>query len=401
MLEEAIERLADIACLPRLWVEPSGAYGRETERSLSCRTSDGWTDVLLDSDTGAPGELGLCGVDRGGVVTVVNPVGGTGGAGRDSWCTPEWLADVVSGEYEIDLDPCSNERSLILAKQAVTLKHDSTGIADPARPGTYRVDGAVRAAGTLARVFINPPYSRNAVAQWVRHYGHTDFIFLLRWAPDTTWFGELWPKCWGAWFPKKCEVNPSGRINFEAPPGVDTSSNPFPHALYLKSEPKGKFLDRLSATGYLVQNYGQASVRQDSVPDRADPASAGGAGGGGTRAGETARSEADRNRRWWSDEPPAAWECPYPSCECHARAAAARRNSAAPAVEGRPGADVRGVVRGGAERRDGDEVRAEVRPEEGPRPGAGAVPGREVSWRVVGPGDIYRFSWGAWGIPTD
>ena len=198
----------------------------------------------------------------------VNPAGGSGvRESRDSWCTPKWLADIIN-LWEPWLDPCSNLRSHIEAAWRCTLSHfGSNGLAILAGPGVF--NGALPVEGEDAwsdctisgvakeadRVFINPPYAHGQVLRWVRHYIHTDFVYLLRWDTSTAWFAELWPRCWGAWFPNR-------RVNFEPPPGVRSSSNPFPHALFLKSEPRGKFLDALLASGYLLRREGQQSVRE-------------------------------------------------------------------------------------------------------------------------------------------
>ncbi len=94
-----------------------------------------------------------------------------------------------------------------------------------------------------ASVFLNPGYSRGEVIKWVQHYRETRFIYLLRWAPDTKWFAALHPRCSHVWHPDR-------RIDFEPPPGVKASSNPHPHALYLR-EPSQDLLDRLDTAGYI------------------------------------------------------------------------------------------------------------------------------------------------------
>lgn len=132
---------------------------------------------------------------------------------RDSWCTPQWLAEALGG---FDLDPCSNEHSHIWADRKGGL--------------VYGLDGLRFNPPSTERVFINPPYSRGQVARWVAHYKHTDFCFLLRWDPSTAWFRELMDVTNYVWFASR-------RINFEPPPGIASSSNPFPHALYFRSRP--------------------------------------------------------------------------------------------------------------------------------------------------------------------
>lgn len=60
----------------------------------------------------------------------------------DAWCTPAWIVDLVREFYgEIDLDPCSNGRSVVGAKTSYTLTDD--GLAQPWE----------------GKVYCNPPYS--------------------------------------------------------------------------------------------------------------------------------------------------------------------------------------------------------------------------------------------------
>lgn len=184
----------------------------------------------------------------------VNPAGGSGKSeGRDSWCTPKWLADLLS---TFDLDPCSNPRSHIRASRRLMLEEESDGLYPHLGPGGYALGNGCYVTGRkttrqyvdivkpACRTFINPPYAHGEVIKWVRHWRHTRFCFLLRWDPSTAWFAELIPHCTHVWFPPR-------RINFEPPPGVKSSSNPFPHALYLRDPPQD-LLDRLVKNGFLL-----------------------------------------------------------------------------------------------------------------------------------------------------
>lgn len=78
------------------------------------------------------------------------------------------------------------------------------------------------------RVFLNPPYSD--VMPWVQAYKRTRFCFLLKFDNSTKWFEELIGYTSVVLFPKRT------RIEFVAPPGVESSSNPFPHALFYACE---------------------------------------------------------------------------------------------------------------------------------------------------------------------
>jgi hypothetical protein len=132
---------------------------------------------------------------------------------RDSWCTPKWLTDALGS---FDLDPCANERSHVSAKRSFQMVRGE--------------DGLKLAAGIKknARVFINPPYSD--VMPWVEAYAHTRFCFLLKVDASTKWFARLHEITQLICVPR------GTRIEFEAPPDVDSSSNQFPHGLFFARE---------------------------------------------------------------------------------------------------------------------------------------------------------------------
>jgi hypothetical protein len=143
---------------------------------------------------------------------------------RDTWCTPKWLADAVG---EVDLDPCTNSRSHIQAKWTRMLEHGQDGLlhVNTDCPATK----ALKTPFDSVRTWINPPYSAGQVIRWIRAYRHTRFTFLVRLDPSTAWFDELFNA-------SELVLVPRGkRIDFEPPPGVKASSNPFPHALFYAS----------------------------------------------------------------------------------------------------------------------------------------------------------------------
>ncbi len=137
---------------------------------------------------------------------------------RDSWTTPLWLAEALG---EVWLDPCSNPWSKIRSTK------------------TFRFDcgqDALKLARFVPRnppgvVFINPPYSRGMVLQFVRAYSHTRFCFLLRHDVSTGWFRELYAAT-------SLLCTPWQRVNFDAPPGVPhvSHNNPYPHSLFYRDE---------------------------------------------------------------------------------------------------------------------------------------------------------------------
>lgn len=129
---------------------------------------------------------------------------------RDTWTTPSWVAEALGS---FDLDPCSNERAVVLASRAFRLERGEDGLE------------LASSVATETRVFINPPYSRGQVLRWVRAYAHTRFCFLLRFDPSTKWFAELYRSSGLVAIPRR-------RINFDPPPGVAAFPNIYPHALF-------------------------------------------------------------------------------------------------------------------------------------------------------------------------
>lgn len=143
---------------------------------------------------------------------VVNKYGKSGEAPRGTWCTPKWLADLIG---PVDVDPCSNERSHVQARVRWGEAEDGIKLA-PTVPADWSS-------------YINPDYVD--VGTWIASYAHTRFMFLLRWDPSTAWFSRLAAVTRYAWFPI------GRRIEFEPPPGVKSSSNPYPHALFMREPP--------------------------------------------------------------------------------------------------------------------------------------------------------------------
>jgi hypothetical protein len=157
---------------------------------------------------------------------------------RGSWCTPRWLTELIG---RVDLDPCGNERSHVLADRTIMWARGEDGLAGDA------VDSE-------EVVFVNPPYGPGQVMRWVKRYRGYRFMFLLRWDPSTEWFAELLPRTTHVWFADR-------RVDFEPPPRIRCSNNPFPHGLYLRN-PDQELLTRLVTRGWVftvdrsaVDNY--------------------------------------------------------------------------------------------------------------------------------------------------
>lgn len=167
--------------------------------------------------------------DKSAVARLVgkaNVNGGSGEVDRGSWCTPRAWASRVG---PMDVDPFSNPRSHVAATARCMLEDGGDGLVDGAPAGRYRVGpfvpGAIATVARAAtRVWLQPPY--DIVDRAIAHYGHTRFVALLRFAPDTKWFQRLFPLTRLICFPLE-------RLAFEPPPGVESSGGaPYPHALY-------------------------------------------------------------------------------------------------------------------------------------------------------------------------
>lgn len=154
-----------------------------------------------------------------------NVNGGSGDAERGTWCTPKKYAHAV-GPW--DLDPFSNRRSHVAAARRCALEDSGNGLLDPAVTGSYSAPPAFGRADASTRVWIQPPY--DIVDQAIAHYGHTRFCALLRFDPSTEWFAQLWALT-------TVVAIPFGeRLEFEPPPGIEASANPYPHAFYYRDE---------------------------------------------------------------------------------------------------------------------------------------------------------------------
>jgi hypothetical protein len=147
--------------------------------------------------------------------------------GRGSWCTPKKYAEAVGYHW---LDPFSNSRSHVLARLTCELERgdDGFGFGDPQHaPGSFYTQAhGYQCASAVSRVWLQPPY--DIVLAAIAHYKHTRFTALLRLDPSTEWFDELHAA-------SELILVPRGdRIEFDPPPGVKASSNPFPHGFFYK-----------------------------------------------------------------------------------------------------------------------------------------------------------------------
>lgn len=143
-------------------------------------------------------------------------------ADRGAWCTPEPIAIAVGSDW--DVDPFSNPRSHIKAHRCCMLENGDDGFGAGGKPGSYRYGGEIYRADKSIRLWGQPDYS--FVLKAVQHYKHTRFCFLLRLDPSTEWFDLLYGATSLILVPK------GDRIEFDPPPDVEASSNPYPHGLF-------------------------------------------------------------------------------------------------------------------------------------------------------------------------
>lgn len=150
---------------------------------------------------------------------------------RDSWNTPKEVLDRVRELGEIDLDPCSNEDSIVGA----TAQYVGSGGLD--------IDWTDDMGDGLA--YVNPPYGRE-IGRWVQRcalFGTTyarEVVALLPARPDTKWFTDAWTAnalCF--W---------RGRLRFLGAP----SSAPFPSVVAYWGRHKYRFADIFDEVGHVV-----------------------------------------------------------------------------------------------------------------------------------------------------
>lgn len=137
-------------------------------------------------------------------------------AERDAWCSPPPLRDALlrfTGGEPVDLDPCTNDRSIIPAKMKWTRADAPTAL--PIRPW-------------LGTVWCNWPWSNpapwtQACREEARHGGALWVVGCGIADPSVGWFADVWQA--------DAVCFPGHRVQFIPPPGADASSNSHPIAL--------------------------------------------------------------------------------------------------------------------------------------------------------------------------
>ena len=118
-------------------------------------------------------------------------------AGNHSWITPRWILDALG---EFDLDPCACP-------------------IQPWRCARQPLMGGGLEAPWHGRVWLNPPYDKEAV-KWLRRLAeHEDGISLTFARTETKWFFEtIWDRADAVLFLK-------GRLHFHHPDGRRAKAN--------------------------------------------------------------------------------------------------------------------------------------------------------------------------------
>jgi len=147
----------------------------------------------------------------------------------EEWYTPPSVLDsVLTVLGEIDLDPCSNPKKTVPAKNYFTQEEDGLS------------------KSWLGKIFMNPPYG-NVIDGWVTklvsEYNEgnvTEAIALLPGRIDTGWFQKFSGCTWSAM---------RGRIKFLREDGAESDPAPFPSIFVYLGKNNKKFSDVFSKTG--------------------------------------------------------------------------------------------------------------------------------------------------------
>jgi len=146
----------------------------------------------------------------------------------DTWLTPP---EIITSLGEFDLDPCAAENMpWITAHRMVTKQEDGLSIF------------------WHGRVWLNPPYSREAVKWLQRLKEHGNGIALIFARTETKWFFEnVWRGASGILFLK-------GRIHFYTPDGRRASANAgAPSVLVAYGEENNEALEKCGIPGKFIR----------------------------------------------------------------------------------------------------------------------------------------------------
>lgn len=140
---------------------------------------------------------------------------------RDYWSTPKWLYKLVHEHWNPTLDVCATEENA-KCRDFIDESSDALNIADWAR---YSLDSDKMGTVTHKYGWMNPPYSDPF--SWLEAASKQDMtiIALVRLDPSTRWWRDIIMK------KASLVILLSPRIQFEAPPGIKSSSNNGSNAL--------------------------------------------------------------------------------------------------------------------------------------------------------------------------
>lgn len=150
----------------------------------------------------------------------------------DSWCTPQYIVDAAVACLEtIDLDPCSNARSLIPAERGVCLPDDGLAL-DWSQART---------------IWLNPPYSKPA--PWLEKLDHTpaESLALIKGDWSTKWWRDSITSA-----PRRHRCLLSKRVRFLPPPGATSSSPTFPSCIAYRGRRSDRFAAAFEHLGEIV-----------------------------------------------------------------------------------------------------------------------------------------------------
>lgn len=144
--------------------------------------------------------------------------------GRDDWRTPQEVFEKYDKTHEFDLDAAANEENHLCASWF----GPGSDLAEDALANGWKIDNA-----NPSRVWLNPPYSRNAEfvkkAREEADAGNATVVMLLPARTDTRWFHEyIWDQYGGGPRPRTSVEFLRGRVKFEGVPTRSGNIEPAP-----------------------------------------------------------------------------------------------------------------------------------------------------------------------------
>lgn len=147
-----------------------------------------------------------------------------------SWITPKWIIDALG---PFDLDPCASKPQPW-----------------PCANHSFTKDGLV--LQWFGRVWLNPPFNRYEVGQWIEKMGkHQSGIALLHVRTEAAWFEPVWQ--WA-----RAILFLADRLYFHYPNGKRAEANSgAPACLVAFSDYDRQRLEQSRIQGYCVTKWTQ------------------------------------------------------------------------------------------------------------------------------------------------